>query len=114
MFPPPGIGRALMLSAMASLMGDTKQKYIACDDIGKVVSKALFNPQEFRGKVLTIAGQVADVDELQASLERGEGQKGWGRIWLPRWVVIRLTPHHYRQMFDVSEPVSDMDFSDAG
>jgi uncharacterized protein YbjT (DUF2867 family) len=83
-------------------MGSTKQKYIACEDIGKAVANALLNPEAFRGKTLTIAGQVADVADLQSALERGEGVKGWiWKIWLPRWLVIRLTPYHYRQMFDV-------------
>lgn len=100
--PPPGIGRFFFLSAMAALMGNTKQRYVACKDIGKANAIALLNPERFNGKVVTIAGQVADVDELQSALEKGEGEKGWGRIWLPRWVIIRLTPHHYRQMFDVS------------
>ncbi|KAH7366767.1 hypothetical protein B0T11DRAFT_274057 [Plectosphaerella cucumerina] len=98
--PPPGIGRAFFLGAMASLMGNTKQKYVACDDIGKTVAKALLHPAEFNHKTITIAGQVADVDELQAALEKGEGTAGWGRVWMPRWLVIRLTPYHYRQMFD--------------
>jgi uncharacterized protein YbjT (DUF2867 family) len=100
--PPPGIGRAFFLGAMASLMGNTKQKYVACDDIGKTIAKALLHPAEFNHKIITIAGQVADVDELQTALERGEGTAGWGRVWMPRWLVIRLTPYHYRQMFDVS------------
>lgn len=100
--PPPGIGRALFLSAMASLMGTTKQKYVACDDIGKAVAEALLRPAAFSSKIVTIAGQVADVDDLQEGLEKGEGSRGWGRIWMPRWLVIRMTPHHYRQMFDVS------------
>ncbi|KAK7429843.1 hypothetical protein QQZ08_003688 [Neonectria magnoliae] len=98
--PPPGIGRFFFLSAMESLMGNTKQKYISCRDIGKAIAIALLNPEKYNGKVLTIAGQVADVDELQSALDKGEGTKSWGRIWLPRWVIIRLTPHHYRQMFD--------------
>ncbi|KAK7223284.1 hypothetical protein V2G26_011287 [Clonostachys chloroleuca] len=98
--PPPGIGRFFFMSAMASLMGDTKQKYVACEDIGKTVAAALINPTKFSGKVVTVAGEVANVDELQSALEKGEGRKGWGRIWLPRWIIIRLTPHHYRQMFD--------------
>jgi uncharacterized protein YbjT (DUF2867 family) len=100
--PPPGIGRFFFLSAMASLMGNTKQKYVACKDIGKANALALLNPEKFNGRVVTIAGEIANVDELQSALEKGEGKKGWGRIWLPRWVIIRLTPHHYRQMFDVS------------
>lgn len=98
---PPGIGRFFFLSAMAALMGNTKQRYVACEDIGKAVALALLDPAKFKGRILTIAGQVADVDELQQSLEKGEGQKGW-RIWLPRWAIIRMTPRHYRQMFDVS------------
>lgn len=100
--PPPGIGRFLFLSAMASLMGSTKQKYVACRDIGRAVAKALLEPERFNGKVLTIAGQIADVDEVQRALEKGEGKRGMPRIWLPRWLIIRMTPHHYRQMFDVS------------
>ncbi|RSL47456.1 hypothetical protein CEP53_009934 [Fusarium sp. AF-6] len=98
--PPPGIGRFFFFSAMAALMSNTKQRYVACKDIGKANALALLNPEKFNGRVVTIAGQVADVDELQGALEKGEGEKGWGRIWLPRWVIIRLTPHHYRQMFD--------------
>ncbi|CAH0030523.1 unnamed protein product [Clonostachys rhizophaga] len=98
--PPPGIGRFFFMSAMASLMGDTKQKYVACEDIGKAVAAALINPTKFSGRVVTVAGEIANVDELQSALEKGEGRKGWGRIWLPRWIIIRLTPHHYRQMFD--------------
>ncbi|KAK7424443.1 hypothetical protein QQX98_000408 [Neonectria punicea] len=98
--PPPGIGRFFFISAMESLMGNTKQKYISCRDIGKTAAIALLNPDKFNGKVLTIAGQVANVDELQRALDKGEDSKSWGRIWLPRWVTIRLTPHHYRQMFD--------------
>ncbi|GME61919.1 hypothetical protein CEP52_008575 [Neofusicoccum parvum] len=101
--PPPGIGRFFFWGAMAALMGATKQKYVACDDIGKAVAKALLNPADFNGKVVTVAGQVADVDELQEAVERGEGRRGPGRgwrAWFPRWFLIWLTPHHYKQMFD--------------
>jgi NmrA-like family protein len=112
--PPPGIGRAFFLGAMASLMGNTKQKYVACDDIGKTVAKALLHPADFNHKFITIAGQVADVDELQTALERGEGTAGWGRVWMPRWLVIRLTPYHYRQMFDVSAGCIDSESVECG
>lgn len=100
-FPPPGIGRFFFLSAMAALMGKTKQRYVACDDIGKAAAKALTHPDEFSGKTITIAGQVADIDEVQAALEKGTARRGWGRVWIPRCLVIRMTPFHYRQMFDV-------------
>lgn len=100
--PPPGIGRSFFLGAMAALLGNTKQKYITCEDIGKTVAMALLSPKRFKERTLTIAGQVANVTELRAALEDGEGQRGWPQIWLPRWLVIRLTPHHYKQMFDVS------------
>lgn len=104
--PPPGIGRSFFLGAMAALLGNTKQKYVACDDIGKTVAMALLNPARLRERILTITGQVATVTELQAALENGEGQRGWPRVWLPRWLAIRLTPHHYKQMFDVSVSIS--------
>lgn len=100
--PAPGIGRFFFMSAMAALMGNTQQRYIACDDIGKAVAVALNKVNEYSGKTLTICGQVATVDELEAALEKGEGQKGWGRVWMPRWLIIKMTPYHYRQMFDVS------------
>lgn len=103
--PAPGWGRYFFLSAMASLMGSTKQKYIACEDIGKAVAVILLNPEAFRGKTVTIAGQVADVVDLQSALDKGEGVRSWAwKIWLPRWLIIRLTPYHYRQMFDVRLP----------
>lgn len=104
--PPPGIGRLLFLSAIATLMGNTQQRYVACDDIGKAVATTLIRPEKYVGKTVTICGQVATVDELEASLEKGEAQKGWGRIWMPRWLVIRMTPYHYRHMFDASCQVS--------
>ncbi|KAG5808547.1 hypothetical protein H9Q74_002508 [Fusarium xylarioides] len=98
--PPPGISRSFFLGAMAALLGNTKQKYIACEDIGKIVATALLSPTIFRERTLTIVGQVANVTELRAALENGEGQRGWPQIWPPRWLVIRLTPPHYKQMFD--------------
>lgn len=102
--PPPGIGRFFFLSAMATLFGTTKQKYIACEDIGKAVATALLSDGhgKYNEKILTIAGHVANVDELQAALEKGEGKTSWGRMWLPRFLIIRLTPYHYKQMFEVS------------
>lgn len=101
--PPPGWGRYFFLSAMASLMGQTKQKYIACEDIGKAVAAALLDPEKYDGKINTIAGQVATLANLEASLEKGEGVKSWGwKLWVPRWLLIKMTPYHYRQMFDVS------------
>lgn len=83
-------------------MGNTKQRYIACYDIGLAVATALLTPERFRGQVKTIAGQIADVNELQAALDRGSVTTTWARIWIPRWAAIRVTPYHYRQMFDVS------------
>lgn len=103
--PPPGIGRVFFLGAMAALLGQTPQKYIACDDIGRAVAKALLAPAQYRSRVITLVGQIADVNELQRALEAGEGKKGWGRVWLPRWLVIALTPHHYKQMFNVSPDI---------
>ncbi|KAI9148875.1 NmrA-like family domain-containing protein [Paramyrothecium foliicola] len=98
--PPPGIGRYFFLSAMWSLMGNTKQKYIACDDIGKAVALALINPDQFKSRIKTVAGEVATVSELEDGLARGEGVGRWPKIWLPRFLLIRLTPHHYRQIFE--------------
>lgn len=102
-FPPPGaLARFFFWGAFAALMGDTKQKYVACDDIGRAVAKALLEPKRFHGRILTVCGEVAGLAEVVSAVERGEGRKGWGWCWLPRWLVIRLTPRHYRQMFDVS------------
>lgn len=40
-----GVSRpGLLLGAMASLMGSTRQKDAACDDIGKAGSRALLSP----------------------------------------------------------------------
>lgn len=87
-----------------------QQRDVACDDIGKAVAVALVKPDEYRGKTVTICGQAATVDELEVALEKGEGQKGWGRMWMPRWLIIRMTPRHYRQMFDVSHPPVQVSF----
>jgi uncharacterized protein YbjT (DUF2867 family) len=75
LIPPPGIGRFFFLGAMASLLGQPRQKYIACDDIGMAVAKALLDPAQYRGRVITLVGQIANFDEVQRALEAGESQK---------------------------------------
>lgn len=100
--PSPGIARFFFLGAMAALLGKTQQKYIACHDIGVAVVKAMLDPHEYRHRIITLVGQIADVDEVQQALEAGEGQKSWGRMWFPRWLVLAFAPYHYKQMFNVS------------
>lgn len=100
--PPPGVGRFLFLSAMYALLGETEQRYIACHDIGRAVAAVFSDPNVYQGSQITLAGQIANVNDLITSLEEGERRKGWGKIWLPRSLVIALTPRDYQQMFNVS------------
>ncbi|KAH6642468.1 hypothetical protein C7974DRAFT_351080 [Boeremia exigua] len=98
--PPAGLARTFFLGAMKAVFRNSKQKWIACDDIGSAVARALMGREECFEKTYEIAGDVATVDEVSKALERGERSKGW-TIWLPKWLVIALSPYHYRQMFIV-------------
>lgn len=101
--PPPGVARSFFLGAMKAVFGNTKQKWIACTDIGKAAAKALLQPAESNGRDYIIVGQVATVDEVQVALAKGEGKSAVWSIWLPGWLVLWLSPYHYRQMFKVRE-----------
>lgn len=101
--PPSGLARVFFLASMAAVFGQVKQKLISCDDIGKAISLGLLKPEKLGGKVITIAGEVADMDRVYTALENASGNNAriW-RIWLPRFLVLALSPYHYRQMFQVS------------
>ncbi|KAH7348162.1 hypothetical protein BKA66DRAFT_505015 [Pyrenochaeta sp. MPI-SDFR-AT-0127] len=47
LIPQLGVARVFFLSAMRAVLGEAKQKWIACEDVGKVVVKALLKPDEF-------------------------------------------------------------------
>ena len=98
--PPAGIGRAFMLGAFAATLGDHAQPYVSCEDIGRMVAKAVLEPEGFKGKIVNLAGDRLTVDQLQAALDKGEETRNW-RVWLPQWLVLALSPYHYRQMFRV-------------
>lgn len=100
--PPPGIGRFFFISAMAALFGGSKQKWVACQDIGRAVARGLLDPTLIdQGKIVRVAGHVATIDEVQAALQRGDGTP-IRRLWMAQWLVLALSPYHYKQMFQVS------------
>ncbi|KAJ3502286.1 hypothetical protein NM208_g16757 [Fusarium decemcellulare] len=80
-------------------MGSGRHPYVSCVDIGRMIARALLEPDKFAGQIINLAGQRATVDELQDALARGAGTRSW-RIWVPRWLVLLLSPYHYRQMFE--------------
>ncbi|KAH7142169.1 hypothetical protein EDB81DRAFT_723438 [Dactylonectria macrodidyma] len=96
--PPAGVGRAFMLGAFAATLRDVAQPYVACEDIGRMIAKAIREPDNFKSKIIDLAGDRVNVDQLQAALGKAEGTRSW-RVWLPRWLVLALSPYHYRQMF---------------
>ncbi|KAF2019491.1 NAD(P)-binding protein [Aaosphaeria arxii CBS 175.79] len=99
LIPPPGIGRAFFLAAMKAAFGDVKQKWIACEDIGKGAAKALMQPNHFNGKTYEIVGDVATVNEVKSALERADNGRTEWNVWLPKYLVMLFSPYHYRQMF---------------
>jgi uncharacterized protein YbjT (DUF2867 family) len=64
--PPAGLARNFMLSTMEAVFGETQQKWIACEDIGKTVARALLQPDQFSGKVLTVCGDVKTIEEVNS------------------------------------------------
>ncbi|KAH8897552.1 NAD(P)-binding protein [Thozetella sp. PMI_491] len=98
LLPEDAMGQFFFLGAMAAVFGNTKQKWIACKDIGIAASNALLTPEAYYDQTFTICGQVATIDEVQSALSLGIGRTVW-RAWLPGWLVLLLSPHHYKQMF---------------
>lgn len=98
--PPPGIGRFFFLGVMKSIFGNDKVYHISCEDIGKAASKALLD-ESMTGRSVALVAQIATADEMKASLDRAEGYKSW-RVWVPRWLVFRILPTEFYEMFSAS------------
>jgi uncharacterized protein YbjT (DUF2867 family) len=103
--PDDTIGRFFMLGAMAGVFGNATQKWIACKDIGIAVANALLNPSKFLNQTYTLCGFAGNISDVQAALDKASGSSSW-RAWLPGWLVLALTPHHYNQMFRVRKTSS--------
>ena len=99
--PPPGIGRFFFLGAVAAAFGDTKQNYIALQDIGKAAAIGLLEPERMKGKVVNLVGQTMTADELHKVLDSVEGIKS-RRMRFPRCLIMPITPFHVRQLLEVS------------
>lgn len=103
--PPRGVARFFFLGTMAAVFGQSKVYHIACEDIGKAAARALLKPKAYQGRIVTLVGEKASVDQMQRALGQAEGYTPW-RAWLPGWLVLMLTPTHFNQMFKVRLPRS--------
>lgn len=106
LIPPAGFGRAFFLGAMKAAFGEVRQKWISCEDIGKVVAKSLLEPDYFNGKIYEIVGEEATVEQVRTALAKTEGGRRPWIVWLPKFLVMAFTPYHYKQMFKVSNVIS--------
>jgi len=70
----PGFPTKVFLTALKNTMGDKPLQWVSVDDIGKLTATIFRDPQEFNTRMIGIAGDELDFEELSGCFERFTGQ----------------------------------------
>jgi len=104
--PLSGVGRYMTLGLLGAVLGEKKLQFIAVEDIGIVVSKAIAEPEQFSGKTISLAGDELSVRELQDVFTKVTGQSA-GKAPVPGFLARMMLDYDMKQMFKVCHPSSD-------
>lgn len=100
---PSGVGRAMGIGFFSALAGpNTKVQWISCTDIGRIASKAILSPSEYKDQTIELAGDELSASELTKAFARAEGKPPGSRVWrayLPGFLLHRIVPFDLSQMF---------------
>ncbi|KZO91578.1 NAD(P)-binding protein [Calocera viscosa TUFC12733] len=100
-FPAAGGAQRFMTLGMfdAALQGKSIQ-LVAVQDIGFFAAQALEKPEEWKGKVVELAGDDVTIAQMKAAYEKVEGGKPW-EIPLPKIALKAMLPTEVFLMFTV-------------
>lgn len=89
----------MMVGVFFAATGGKKVKFVATEDIGVFVAKALLNPQDeiFHNKTIELAGGEYGLEDVRQAFGNVEGKQPWFASWMPEF-VRNAFPFDLRQM----------------
>jgi len=86
----PGLARMAALGTFATLLRGKSIKLVAVQDIGWFAARALEDPEQWRGKEISLAGDDVTVQQMKDAYAKVPGPRPWA-AWIPsvalRWML---------------------------
>lgn len=92
-----GVQSFLTIGIFSAAIQNKKIQLVAVEDIGRVVTNALIQPERYTGRTVSLAGEELSIADIQNAYKTAHGARAW-KAYMPRFVLY-LLPEDFSKMF---------------